>query len=132
MSALTYIRRTPAASTPAMTVTRAVIDTMIATGAPAEQAAGLAECLQISTIAHVNTFPTAFPEMNFIYAMTVRREFRTSFIRWHNENCPLDDVWEMAPDEGTWDDVDWPTYEHEIKDEIIDYFYDLSASQSAA
>ena len=55
-----------------------------------------------------------------------------SFIRWHNENCPLDDVWEMAPDEGTWDDVDWPTYEHEIKDEIIDYFYDLSASQSAA
>jgi len=37
----------------------------------------------------------------------------------------------MAPDEGTWDDVDWPTYEYEIKDEIIDYFYDLSVSQSA-
>jgi len=65
----------------AMPVTRTVIDAMIGTGCPEAQAAGLAECLQISTITHVNTFPAAFPEMNFIYAMTVRREFRASFIR---------------------------------------------------
>ena len=115
-----------------MTVTRAVIDAMIASGAPAEQAAGLAECLQISTVVDVDAIVAAFPSMNFIYAMSVKREFRTSFIRWHNANCTPDDAWELEPEDGTWEDLDWVEFEAVHKDNMVAYFYELAASQSAA
>ncbi len=105
---------------------------MIASGCPEAQAAGLAECLQISTVDMVNPFPPAFPEMNFIYAMSVKREFRTSFIHWHNANCTPDDVWELEEEDGTWDDLDWVEFEAVHKDNMIAYFYELAASQSTA
>jgi hypothetical protein len=112
-----------------MPVTRAVLNAMIASGCPEAQTAGLAECLQISTVAMVNPFVACFAEMNFIYAMSVRREFRVSFIRWHNANCLPDNVWEPAEDEGTWDDIDWPEYEENIKPVIVQYLLELAASQ---
>ena len=111
-----------------MPVTRAVIDLMIANGVPAEQAAGLADCMQITRIEDVNAFLALFPEMNFTYAMTVRREFRVSFIRWHNAHCLPENAWHLADDDGTWEDVDWPTFEENIKAEIIQLFSELPAS----
>jgi len=115
-----------------MPVTRAVIDAMIATGCPEAQAAGLAEGLHFTRILDVNAIVGYFPHMQFYYAMTVPREFRASFIRWHNANCTPDMVWELAPDEGTWDDVDWVEFEEGYKETTIAYVYELAASQSAA
>jgi len=112
-----------------MPVTRDVLDAMIASGCPEAQAAGLAECLQISTVEDVNPLLPTFTGMNFIYAMSVKREFRVSFIRWHNANCLPDDVWELSEEEGTWDDVDWPEFEENIKPVIIQYLSGLPASQ---
>ena len=112
-----------------MPVTRAVIDLMIANGVPAEQAAGLADCMQITRIEDVNAFLALFPEMNFTYAMTVRREFRVSFIRWHNAHCLPENAWDLADDDGTWEDVDWPEFEQLYKEHVIAFCSELPASQ---
>ena len=113
-----------------MTVTRAVIDAMIDTGCPEAQAAGLAECLQISTIHDVNSIVAAFPGLTFVYAMSIRREFRISFILWHNANCDL--IWELKEGAGTWEDIDWPQFEQDFKQDIIAFVSGLQNSQSTA
>ena len=112
-----------------MPVPRDVLDAMMASGCGEAQAAGLAECLQISTVAMVNALLPTFAEMSFIYAMPVKREFRVSFIRWRNANCGEDDVWELPEGDGTWDDVDWPEFEQNMKPAIIEYLAGLDASQ---
>ena len=102
-----------------MTVTRAVIDAMIATGVPEEQAAGLADGLRITSMLDVDSFVAFFPAMNFFYAMSVPREVRASFIRWHNANCFPDDVWELADE--AWEDIDWPEFEQTHRANVMQY-----------
>ena len=115
-----------------MPVTRAVIDAMIASGCPAEQAAGLAEWMQISTVAMVNPFPFAFPHMQFYFAMSVPREFRVTFIHWRNAHSLPDNRWEPEEELGAWEDVVWPDFEQAYKAYMLEQVAELQANQSTA